>query len=362
MSSPARVDVCIVNYFSAADVRRSIQALDDWGDGRLWLVDNSVDAHEEQALRKVAAQRPRVELLVPGENLGFGRGCNLAFERSDAEFFLLLNPDALIGAQDLQRLVAAMQADPRLGAVSPRIFWNLARSFLLPAAFPQSPLATLGLSLASRNGTITRLAAQGYLRRQRDRMCGDATFGVDFLAGAVMLLRRSAVQQAGGLFDPAYFMFYEDSDLSLRLRRAGHLLAMVPSASAVHEYRHKASKGPLMAQARDVYFRKQFARFHALTRGLRRVDALARPVPLARWFEVLPRPLANAGEFREQTNHAGVIAFSPSPLMMPAIFRPRGAASASFSDADWELLEPGGYAALLACANGTPKRIFFEKA
>ena len=361
MSSHVRVDVCIVNYFGAADVRRSVEALGDWGEGRLWLVDNSVDAKEEQALRALASGHSRIDLLVPGENLGFGRGCNLAFVRSDAEFFLLLNPDALVSAGDLHRLAEALRADPHLAAVSPRIFWNLQRSFLLPAAFPQSPLACTALSLASRAGRLTRTVAQGYLARQRELMCGNATFAVDFLAGAVMLLRRSAVERAGGLFDPAYFMFYEDSDLSLRLRRAGHGLAMVPSASAVHEYRHKASKGPLMAQARDVYFRKQFPRFHALTRGLRRIDALARPVPLAKWFEVLPRPARSADELREQTGDAGVIAFSPSPLMMPAIFRPAGAPAASFSQDDWQLLEPGGYAALLQAPEG-PRRVFFEKA
>ena len=359
MSSPARVDICIVNYFSADDVRRCVETLGSWDRGRVWLVENSVDEREYEALRQIAASRPCTELLVPGENLGFGRGCNLAFERSDAEYFLLLNPDALIGARDLHVLLDAMQRDARIAAASPAMYWNLERSFLLPSAFPQTPAVALALNLAPRSRGLTRWAASRYLARQHE--LAEGTFDVGFLTGAVMLLRRSAVQAAGGLFDPEYFMFYEDSDLSLRLRAAGHRLAVVGAARAVHEYRHKASKGPLMAQAREVYFRKRFAAFHRATRGLRRIDALARAVPLDRWFEVLPQPCADLESFRSQTRDATVLAFSPSPLMMPAIFRPDGFAPTTFSPADWALLEPAGYAALLHRPGGPPYWCYFER-
>ena len=335
MSSPPAVDVCIVNYFGADEVRGALRTLGGWPHGTIWLVDNSVDPAQAAALR----EHRGAELLLPGDNLGFGRGCNLAFERSRAEFFLLLNPDARITARDLLALAETMRREPRVAALSPRIYWNRPRSFVLPAAFAQTPAMTLAQNLAPRSHRLTLDAVERYLARQRRMMAAPGSTRVDFLAGAVLLLRREAIGDAGGLFDPDYFMFYEDSDLSLRLRRRGWQLAVTGAADAVHEYRHKAFKGALMAQAREVYFRKRYPRFH---RHLKRVDALARPVPLQDWFDVLREPCASLEAFERQTNGAAVAAFSPSPLMMPAIFRP--GAPAPFTRDEWDLLEPAGYA------------------
>ncbi|MBC5764751.1 glycosyltransferase [Ramlibacter albus] len=352
MSSPGSVDVCIVNYRGADDVREAVRTLGEWPHGTLWIVDNSEDAAQADALASIAG----AQLLVPQKNLGFGRGCNLAFERSQADFFLLLNPDARIEAADLLRLADAMRADARLAALSPRIWWNPERSFLLPAAFPQTPWVTIAQTLAPGARGLTMKSSARYLARQRAMAASHATTPVDFIAGAVLLLRRGAVQEAGGLFDPAYFMFYEDSDLSLRLRRRGWRLGVTGAADAVHEYRHKAFKGALMMQAREVYFRKQYPGFWRATGGLRRLDAFVRQVPLAEWFDVLPRPCRTLDDFNEQSGSARIEAFSPSPLTMPAIFRP--GAPAAFTREEWALLEPAGYAARIA---GRTRWAWFER-
>lgn len=352
MSSPPAVDICIVNYRGAHDVLEGLRTLGPWPHGTVWLVDNSEDAAQADAL----ARAPGTELLVPGENLGFGRGCNLAFARSQAEFFLLLNPDARIAAGDVVRMATIMQAHPTLAALSPRIFWNPQRSFVLPAAFPQTPGMAVAQTLAPRARRLTRAASERYLARQRAMAASEGVTHVDFLAGAVLLLRRGAVLGAGGLFDPAYFMFYEDSDLSLRLRRSGARLAVTGAAEAVHEYRHKAFKASLMAQARETYFRKCYPAFHRATGGLRGIDRWMRPVPLHDWFDVLPRPCRTLGDFEEQAAGASVDAFSPSPLTMPSIFRPRE--PAPLTPAEWDLLEPAGYAVRL---QGRERWAWFER-
>ena len=153
------------------------------------------------------------------------------------------------------------------------------------------------------------------------------------------MVRRAAVQTAGGLFDPDYFMFYEDSDLSVRLRRKGYRLGIVPQAAAVHGYRHKASKGPLMAASHSLYLRKRFPLLSRLTRGLRWLDTLTARSEL--WSEITSQPLWDVDQFNALLGNAGVMALSPSPLMMPAIFRPAGADPAPLNAQEWALLEPG---------------------
>jgi len=210
---PLDVDIAIVNYFSAGDVARCLEQLGTWPHGVVWLVDNSNDAAEVAELRRLVAARPWVHLIDAGANLGFGRGCNLAFEHSGAPYFLLLNPDAQAAPADLLSLAQSLQDNPRLGAVSPRIFWNAQRTFVLPTSFAQTPASAIAQSVASRWHALAQSMAQRSLSAQRQHMAAPDPFEVDFLAGAVMMLRREAVLRAGGLFDPDYFMFYEDSDL-----------------------------------------------------------------------------------------------------------------------------------------------------
>ncbi len=363
-----QIDIAIVNYRGAADTLQALQRLAAWPHGHLWLVDNS--AHEpdmaaETALlqQQASANQSGLTLLTPGANLGFGRACNLAFERSQAEFFLLLNPDARISSADVWQLADALVRQPTLGAVSPKIYWNEARSFVLPAPFPQTPQHSVALALATRSRHATRWAAQWDLQRGMRQMAAPQAFAVDFLAGAVLLLRRAAVLAAGGLFDPDYFMFFEDSDLSLRLRRAGYTLALCPAASAVHEYRHKAFKGDLMARSQQQFFSKQYPLFHRWSAHLARVEALAKPLVLAKWFHVLAQSVTSAAEFAAQTQHAPVLAFSPSVRMMPAIFRASVQAARCFDEEEWALLEPAAYVALLLKPDAKPQRawVYFVK-
>ena len=157
-------------------------------------------------------------------------------------------------------------------------------------------------------------------------------------------------------------MFYEDSDLSLRLRHAGFRLGIAPLAEAVHAYRHQPFKTPLMAEARQVYFRKRFPRFFAATRKLARVDRLARPIRWADWGDVLPEPLGSAAEFTDRTAGAGIVALSPAPLMMPAIMRPANALPAQLNDEDWDRLETGRYMAAIGGTTGALRLVSFERA
>lgn len=362
------IDIVMVNFRGAQDVIQSLARLDAWPHGTVWLVDNS--AHEADmaadtaALRLASADMPWVTRLTPGANLGFGRACNLAFGQSTADFFLLLNPDARITIDDVLLLARTLADQPRLAAVSPKIYWNEQRSFVLPAAFPQTPWHSVALALVSRSRRVARWAAQLDLNRARRQMALTRPFEVKFLAGSVMLLRREAVLSAGGLFDPDYFMFFEDSDLSLRLRRAGYGLAMVPAAGAVHEYRHKAFKGGMMAQSQQQFFRKQYPAFYRLSGGLSRLAALARPMVPADWFQVLHKPISSASEFAAQTDAGRVLAVSPSLLMLPAMFRPDFAEAAGLDEQEWALLEPAAYTALIADADGSskPKWVYFERA
>ncbi len=359
------LDVIVVNFFGAQDVARCLASLSQWRQGIVWVVDNSNDPGEAQKLQAQCAGLDWVRLVISPENLGFGRGCNLAFAQSTADTVLLLNPDARITPTNITILAQALQSEPRWAAVSPRMFWNEARSFLLPLATAQTPGATVMSALVSHSRRGAAFLAERQLRRVQEQLRSEAPpFEVPMLAGSVMLLRRQAVLDAGGLFDPDYFMFFEDADLSLRLRKAGYSLAMVPAASAEHEYRHKAFKISMMATSQHLYFSKQYPAFYRWSGKLSRVTALARPVKLTNWFKVISKPVKTAQEFSACTDNRRVLAFSPSLLMMPALFRPSFNEAHCFTEEEWNLLEPACYAVLVQSTdlNRKPEWFYFERA
>ena len=107
------------------------------------------------------------------------------------------------------------------------MYWNEERTFVIPHTVAQTPREAMAALLRSRWRGLARRSAAAALVRMRAQMSQARVLSVSFMTGAVLLLRRSAVLAAGGLFDPRYFMFFEDSDLSQRLRRAGWRLAVV---------------------------------------------------------------------------------------------------------------------------------------
>jgi GT2 family glycosyltransferase len=350
MSSPGAIDVVVVNYRGWQDTIGALEHLGPWPHGTVRVVDNSDDEAEAARLREALRGRDGVDLVVAGGNLGFGRGCNLAFDRSGAGFLLLLNPDARIAAPDVLALARTMREEPRWGALAPRVWWDPARRFLLPTAFPMTPSVRLAtLALAHARVAWPRVA-RACLARQQRRHAQAAPLPTAFAVGAVLLLRRDAVLRAGGLFDPAYFMFFEDSDLSLRLRRAGFAIGLDPRADAVHEYRHKPSKAAPMAQAERAYYSKHFPVFSRLTGGPQRLDALMPAGFGASWLGENLGRCASADELGARLRGDGVLALSPSPMLLPALFRPLGAEAVPLDADDWRRLEPGRYALLVGAA------------
>lgn len=367
-----KTDIVMVSFGMAQDVIDCLAALGAWPYGTIWIVNNS--AHEPGSskdnalLEGVVKGRSDVVVLTADENLGFGRGCNLAFAHSRAEAVLLLNPDARIEVQGLLELMTFLEKSPRCGAVAPAMYWNDSQSFLIPPCVDQTPLASLSLALSTRWAWWASWQARRALGRMRSLSDPLSVSFVRFVSGAVLLVRRVAAQMAatrsgldaGALFDPEYFMFFEDSDLSVRLRSAGWVLAVHSGIKATHHYRHKPYKGQLMLQSRQHYFRKRFPRFYRFSGALGWLDALMVSVDPGSRFELISQPLQSAADLAEKTNGAAVLALSPSLLAWPAIYRPFGL-PLLLDEADWALLEPGQYVVLLEDMNGKRRWCCFER-
>jgi len=177
---------------------------------RVVVVDNaSTDDSVAVAMRAL----PTAEIVRAGGNIGFGRGNNLGIERLDTEFALLINPDAVMQPGSVEALVAAADRFPHAALLGPVL------------------MGPDGAIHQSHNLDFFRRVAAGSWRNPI-RPEGDISVG--HLSGAVLLARAAAIKALGG-FDPAIFLFYEDDDLCLRLKAAGHELVRVADAVALHQ-------------------------------------------------------------------------------------------------------------------------------
>jgi GT2 family glycosyltransferase len=167
-------------------------------------------------------EREGVPHLALPENVGFARAMNLGVGRVRAETVLALNADTVVEPGAVRALLEALQADPSLGGVQPRILQTEEGADLDSAR-----LYSAGQAL-TRDGRAFELGA-GEAQSSR-HLAGGEVFGV---CGAACLLRRELFERLGG-YDERYFSFYEDVDLNVRARIAGWRFAYAPEAVVWH--------------------------------------------------------------------------------------------------------------------------------
>jgi GT2 family glycosyltransferase len=195
------------------------------------VVDNaSTDGGREL----VAAQFPEVRLLPEVRNLGFGGGCNVgirAARAAGASWVLLLNQDAVVEEGTVPALAAFLESTPRAAAVQPALVRDdgLVNSL-------GNPFHYLGFSVAGGNGlTVEQAERDPTLPWLRDRRWRTTGVPIPAFTGAAVMLRMAALDDVG-LFEEELFLYQEDLELGLRMRRAGWTLHLLGSVRAVHHY------------------------------------------------------------------------------------------------------------------------------
>ncbi len=348
-----QTDIFIVNYFSANQTAQAIGSLGFDSAWIFWVIDNSNDNEEwlrlERALAPLSLSAD-IRLERSASNLGFGGACNQLFKKSHAPYLLLLNPDAKLETTQFKTLIAALEKQPNIAALAPAMYQSQDRQWAIPCTTPQSIGQLILDVLIRRHPAIYRMIWRRYYRTEQAIRHTHKLVLQDYLSGAILLIRRAAAQQAspvrGSLFDERYFMFFEDADLSRRLRQQGFQLAICPQAIGFHYYQHHLSKNALMHTSHALY-EEQYFPWLAKLKGIRTVlHCLPHWINAQYSNSTIPTSLE---ELNLLLGKRQLIAWSPSPFVMPALWRtPEPHENASFSIADWDLLAPGQYFAI-AC-------------
>lgn len=240
LDSTGRLEAVVVDHDAGEVLARCIASLLDAGASRVVVVDNAVPsgaskralepdvgtgAHPE--VDQIELHRA-VHVVEPGINLGYGAGANRGAVRCEAELLLVCNPDVRVERDSLRRLADALDDDPGLAIVGPRVLEPDGTRYPSARRFP-SLIEGAGHAIAGRLWPHNRFSR----RYRMTEMEPAETTGVDWVSGSCMLVRRKVFEELGG-FDEAYFMYGEDVDICWRAHRSGYGVAYVPTASVTH--------------------------------------------------------------------------------------------------------------------------------
>ncbi|MEX1008858.1 MAG: glycosyltransferase family 2 protein [Acidimicrobiia bacterium] len=229
MDEPApRWAAVVVNYESGAllvSCVRSVLADTSAGEPELVVVDNgSRDGSVAALLREF----PAVRVIESGSNLGYAGGINRGVDATHAPVVAILNSDVDVAPGTAAAMLARLEPEADLAAVGP-VIRNADGSQYPSARAEPSPWDAVGHALLGAIRPSNR-----FTRRYRQLDVDPARpRDVEWLSGAAIWLRRSALRSVGG-WDEHYFMYMEDVDLCWRLRRLGWRVAYEPGGAVMH--------------------------------------------------------------------------------------------------------------------------------
>lgn len=215
------------------------------------VADNeSTDGTRELVEREFPTAR-----VVTCENKGFAHANNRAALTTDSRYVLFLNPDTEILEGTFEELVNAVDARPTVGLAGVKQVDAEGRLAPTTRRFPNA-FRALGEALASE-----RLPRRGTWLGERElRMeLYEKEHACDWTSGSFMLARREALDSAG-LMDERFFIYSEEPDLSLRMKRAGWQTRHLPLMTIVHHAGKAGISDRMLAQ--DAFARLQYARKH----------------------------------------------------------------------------------------------------
>ena len=244
-----RLSIIIVTFNSRGQIDACLQSLVDGVhvDREIVVIDNASTDGTATHLRE---RWPGVRLIAAGGNLGFARACNIGIRQTFGELVLLLNPDTAVVAGAIDRLVAALDRDPAVAVVGPRVV-DADGGAELSFGRMVTPFAELRqkalMAINTRRVPVLRSVVTRMTRRTQD---------VDWVTGACLLAHRRDLD-AVGLLDERFFLYMEDVDLCAAIRARGRRVQFVADAEVRHQ--RGASTSPA---EREAAYRRSYMAFY----------------------------------------------------------------------------------------------------
>ena len=215
-----QLSIITINYNGLKDTCELIDTLP--------LEDNSIEVivvdngSTQDEVTTIEERYPQVKVIRSKENLGFAGGNNLGIKAAKGKYLFFLNNDTLLKPQnsDFKPLLTRLESSPKIGIICPKIRFSWGNQLIQFAGY--TPLSTITM----RNKAIG---------------CGEVDHGqyntahpTPYAHGAAMIVKREVIEKAG-LMPECYFLYYEELDWSMMIRRAGYDIWYEPTCTIFHK-------------------------------------------------------------------------------------------------------------------------------
>jgi GT2 family glycosyltransferase len=261
------VSIIIVNFNTTALIHQCIASIKKHCTNTLYEIIVVDNASSDRSIEGLTELWPEITLILNKDNKGFGSANNQGMEIAQGDFYFLLNSDTFL-EQDCLRPFLNFMNDPinqQYGVCGAELSTGSSRPTVSYGNFPSltDAIASLGFYLLFRSYYIKHinLGVVNYDDQVKD---------VDFISGAAMFIRKSVIQNAGG-FDEDFFLYFEETELTYRIRKAGYKSIILPYVKIIHlegqsqitpQFNYNRYKN--FARSRNLYYLKTHGWFYAL--------------------------------------------------------------------------------------------------
>lgn len=252
-----KLSACIVAYCDYDEVCAAVRSVlrhTPEPEFDLFVVDNGSPDGCGAKLAATDFGDPRVQVIPLPENIGFGKGHNTVLPRLQSDVHFILNPDILLTENILGPLAAWLLDHPNAAMATPQLHYPDGRLQHLPRRKP-TPWLLLARQLAPRLGGPFQRADDHYTMQDEDLT---QPRPIEFCTGSFMAVRTEVFCRIGG-FDPGYFMYVEDADLTQKVLQCGQVW-LAPQFHAIHAWHRApmrdAGKFRMQLASMGRYFKK----------------------------------------------------------------------------------------------------------
>jgi GT2 family glycosyltransferase len=228
MTDMPRVSIIILNWNGLTDTIECLESLKKitYPNYDVIVIDNGSSGNDADVLKE--KYTGYINLIRNKKNYGFAEGNNIgaryALEKLDPQYILLLNNDAIVEPQFMTELVKVAHSDNSIGIVGPKIY-------------------LFGTKIIDSAGSLFNNIGQCWSRGNLETDIGqyDKQEEVPMITACCCLIRREILEKTY-LFDPYFFLYYEEFDLNIRTRGLGYKIIYMPSSIVHHKYSQSVEK------------------------------------------------------------------------------------------------------------------------
>ena len=257
-----KLSIIYVYYNTPLEIGNSLRSLKNAADGVSYEV-IIVDNNSSIPLPEKIKGDKKLKIISNKSNKGYGRAQNQGVKVAKGAYLLLSNPDTMYGEKSIRYMVERFTKDQTIGIIGPKMVNNKRHVSPTISKFPTLPSALVVYSVFDKLWKKNPIS-QKFWMYDTDR---SKEQDVDVLSGASMMIRKELFKRIGG-FDERFFLYFEESDICMKVKRAGYRNLYFPKAKITHLIGKSSSDKEFIQKAFQTSRLKFFSKYHGFFIGL----------------------------------------------------------------------------------------------